>query len=68
MQPRGASADRGRADLEQVFYVLEGGGVAESGGESLRVTEGDMLHLPAGTDCRLVNPNEEWLAYLVMAA
>lgn len=68
VQPRGHSADRGSTDHEQVFYFLEGSGVVETGGEHLRVSEGDMLHLPVGSGCRLVNPNEEWLAYLVMAA
>jgi mannose-6-phosphate isomerase-like protein (cupin superfamily) len=68
VQPGGQTVEQSSAELEQVYYVLEGRGVLLSQGEQQPVTEGDMIHLPPGTPYQFRNPHEEWLAYLVMAA
>jgi mannose-6-phosphate isomerase-like protein (cupin superfamily) len=68
VQPRGCTTEQSSADLEQVYYVLAGRGQLETDGNTQTVCEGDMIHLPAGVTYRFTNPNENWLAYLIMAA
>jgi len=68
VQPRSASAEHVEAELEQVWYVLDGHGFLEVEGEERSVVEGDMIHLPPGTVHRLRNETEDWITVLVMAA
>jgi mannose-6-phosphate isomerase-like protein (cupin superfamily) len=68
VQPRSESAEHVEGDLEQVWYVLDGQGRLDVGGEERPVTEGDMIHLPPETAHRLHNETEDWLSALVMAA
>jgi mannose-6-phosphate isomerase-like protein (cupin superfamily) len=68
VQPLGASAEQVEAELEQVWYVLDGQGRLEAGETERPVTEGDMVHLPPGTAHRLHNDTEDWVTVLVMAA
>jgi quercetin dioxygenase-like cupin family protein len=67
VQPRNASAEHVEDDFEQVWYVLDGQGVLEVGDGEQAVTEGDMIHLPPGTNHRLRNDTEDWVTALVMA-
>ena len=68
VQPRGQTIERRYDDTEQVYYVLENRGILEADGTKHEVQEGDMIHLPQGTQYALRNPHGEWLSYMVMAA
>lgn len=68
IQPRGRSAERRYDDLEQVYYVLEGGGTISIDGQETGITEGDMIHLPPEATYYLSNRGEGWLTYMIMAA
>ena len=67
VQPRSETVERHYNEIEQVYYILENRGVMIADGEEQDITEGDMVHIPAGTTYRLRNPHEEWLAYMIMA-
>ena len=60
--------ERCHTDIEQVYYVIENRGVLQSDGEEQEITEGDMIHIPAGTTYKILNPHQEWLHSLIMAA
>lgn len=68
VQPCSATAPRSERELECVYYVLEGQGVFDAGGQSVTMTEGDMIHVPAGTTWTVRNDTDDWLTSLVMAA
>ena len=68
VQPRGQTIERRYDDTEQVYYVLENRGILEADGTEHEIQEGDMIHLPQGTQYALRNPHGEWLSYMVMAA
>ena len=67
VQPGGQTRVRCEA-FEQVYYVLENRGVFHGDGEEQPLREGDMVHVPAGSSYSIINPNEEWLVYMIMAA
>lgn len=68
VQPQAQSAEGRTGEREEVYYVVEGRGLLSLDGDQHPITEGDMIHLPPGSLYRLHNPNEDWLACLVMAA
>ncbi len=46
-------------EREELFYVLSGAGVVESGGEAIEVTPGTAIWFPVGCDHRLANHGSE---------
>jgi mannose-6-phosphate isomerase-like protein (cupin superfamily) len=66
--PGGRTSERAFPDLEQVYYVLENRGTLIAGGEERPISEGDMIHLPPGTQYQFRNPHDAWLRSLIMAA
>ena len=68
VQPGRGTVTRQYDDIEQVYYGLENKGVIVADGEKSDFTEGDMIHLPAGTEYQITNPHDEWVSYLIMAA
>jgi mannose-6-phosphate isomerase-like protein (cupin superfamily) len=68
VQPRGRTIERRYEDFEQVYYVLENGGILAADGEEWEIQDGDMIHLPPGTQYSIRNPHAEWLSYMIMAA
>jgi mannose-6-phosphate isomerase-like protein (cupin superfamily) len=67
VQPGGRSAELCDEVIEHVYYGLEGRGLLCTDEERLEFSEGDMIHLPAGTSYWIENPHESWVAYLIMA-
>lgn len=68
VQPNSETIERCYIHNEQVYYVLENRGVFQSDGEAQEITEGDMIHIPVGLSYKILNPHQEWLSYLIMAA
>ena len=68
VQPNSETVERCYLHNEQVYYVLENRGVFQSDGEAQEITEGDMIHIPVGLSYKILNPHQEWLSYLIMAA
>ena len=68
VQPASESVVREYEELEQVYYGLANRGVITIDGEECDFTEGDMIHLPAGTQYQIRNPHDQWVSYLIMAA
>ena len=68
VQPRGQTIKRSYEDTEQVYYILENCGILAADGSEYEIQEGDMVHLPAGTQYAIHNPHVEWLSYMIMAA
>ena len=68
IQPTGRSDELYDEVIEHVYYGLEGRGVLCAEGERIDFSEGDMIHLPAGTRYWIENPHETWVVYLIMAA
>ena len=68
VQPRGQTIQRGYEDTEQVYYILENCGILEAEGSQYEIQEGDMVHLPAGTQYAIRNPHAQWLSYMIIAA
>ena len=68
VQPRGQTIKRGYEDTEQVYYILDNCGILEADGSEYEIQEGDMVHLPVGTQYAIRNPHAEWLSYMIMAA
>ena len=68
IQPRGQTIKRSYEDTEQVYYILENCGILAADGSEYEIQEGDMVHLPEGTQYAIHNPHAEWLSYMIMAA
>ena len=68
VQPRGQTIKRSYEDTEQVYYILENCGILAADGSEYEIQEGDMVHLPEGTQYAIHNPHAEWLSYMIMAA
>ena len=68
VQPNSEAVERCYPHTEQVYYVLENRGIFQSDGEAQEITEGDMIHIPVGLSYKILNPHQEWLRYLIMAA
>lgn len=67
VQPSGRSEEVCDEVIEHVYYGLEGQGVLRTEEGGVNFSEGDMIHLPPGTRCRVENPHESWVSYLIMA-
>ena len=68
VQPNSETIERCYIHNEQVYYVLENRRIFQSDGEAQEITEEDMIHIPVGLSYKILNPHQEWLSYLIMAA
>lgn len=54
-------------DFEQAYYILEGNGILMADEGEQKITEGDLIHLPAQTTYSIINPTNTWLTYMIVA-
>jgi len=52
---------------EQVYVVVEGGGVMRVGGEEMAVERDDCVHIPSETNHRIANTGDRVLEYVSAA-
>jgi mannose-6-phosphate isomerase-like protein (cupin superfamily) len=55
-------------DHEQVYYVLEGGGLLTVGAETKRVRKGDAVYIPPGTSHSFHNDTDESCTIIMVDA
>ena len=55
-------------DQEQVYFVMQGGGIIQVGEEEKRVTSGDAIFLPAAIPHGFVNDTEKLTILLMIGA
>jgi quercetin dioxygenase-like cupin family protein len=55
-------------DQEQVYFLMQGGGVIQVGEEKKRVTSGDAIFLPAAIPHGFVNDTEKLTILLMIGA
>lgn len=55
-------------DQEQVYFVMQGGGVIKVGDEETRVTSGDAIFLPAAVPHGFINDTEKLTILLMIGA
>ena len=55
-------------DQEQVYFVLQGGGIIQVGEEKKQVQAGDAIFLPAGIPHGYVNNTEKLTILLMIGA
>lgn len=68
LQGRKTSDHHRHEQLEQVYYVLGGGGEVLNGQQRYRVGEGDAIYLPSGEYHQMFNDaNEAWLEHHVIS-
>ena len=68
MLPPGNAIDEHVDEVEEIYFVLNGGGVMKVGAEEREVKEGDAIWLPAGEPHGLKNDKENMMVILVVAA
>ena len=68
MLPAGNVIEEHVDDYEEIYFVLNGGGVMKVGEEEKEVKDGDAIWLPAGIPHRLENNKEGMMVILVVAA
>ena len=66
VQPRGRTIERQEPGIEQIYYILEGGGSFIMDGQLQSVREGDMIHIPAGATYSFACQGSDWLTYLIV--
>ena len=65
----GQSTERHRhVRTEEVYYILEGRGLMETGPESASVVELDAIAIPPGTEHRITNTGDSDLVFLCCCA
>ena len=57
-----------RDPVEEIYFILKGGGVMKVGGEEREVKEGDAIWIPVGEPHRLENTGDETTVLIVIAA
>lgn len=66
--PSGAETHRQiHPDMEQVFYIISGSGILETGNEKIQkqnITKGDVIYIPIKSFHKILNPNSTSLKYL----
>jgi len=62
----GGTLPRHSTPVDAFFYVLEGRGVLDAGGESQEIGEGTLVHCPAGSPHIWTNPADQPLRILVV--
>jgi mannose-6-phosphate isomerase-like protein (cupin superfamily) len=63
--PAGASEElRSHEDAEQVYVVVRGTGTLSATGDTLKLSEGDLVLIPPATDHSVANDGPESLALL----
>jgi mannose-6-phosphate isomerase-like protein (cupin superfamily) len=55
-------------EVEEIYFVLSGGGMMKVGDEEREVKPGDAIWIPAGDPHRLINTTKEDTQILVIAA
>ncbi|HEY3275638.1 MAG TPA: cupin domain-containing protein [Syntrophorhabdaceae bacterium] len=68
MLPPGNAIDEHVDEVEEIYFVLNGGGIMKVGAEEREVKEGDAIWLPAGEPHGLKNDKENMMVILVVAA
>ncbi len=65
-QPKGYVKPHRHKVQEQIYHVLEGGGLMELDGERILVRRHDCIHLPAGVEHAIYNTGLADLVFLVI--
>jgi mannose-6-phosphate isomerase-like protein (cupin superfamily) len=68
MLPAGNVIEEHVDEVEEIYFILNGGGVMKVGDEEREVKEGDAIWIPAGDPHLLKNTKEEMAVILVVAA
>ena len=55
-------------EVEEIYFILSGGGMMKVGDEEREVKPGDAIWIPAGDPHRLINTTKEDTQILVIAA
>jgi len=66
--PAGNVIEEHSDEVEEIYFILTGGGLMKVGGEEREVHEGDAIWIPAGEPHRLENTTEDTTVILVIAA
>lgn len=68
MLPAGNVIEEHVDEVEEIYFILSGGGIMKVGSEEREVKEGDAIWLPAGEPHALTNTKEDMMVILVVAA
>lgn len=68
MLPSGQAIEEHVDEVEEIYFILNGGGTMKVGDEEREVKEGDSIWLPAGEPHGLKNTKETMMVILVVAA
>jgi len=68
MVPPGNILDEHVDAVEEIYYILRGGGIMKVGGEEREVTEGDAIWIAAGSSHAFENNTPRVTEILVVAA
>jgi mannose-6-phosphate isomerase-like protein (cupin superfamily) len=68
MLPAGKKIEEHVDEVEEIYFILNGGGIMKVGDEEREVKEGDAIWLPAGEPHALTNDKENMMVILVVAA
>ena len=68
MLPSGKAIEEHVDEVEEIYFILNGGGIMKVGDEEREVKEGDAIWLPAGKPHALTNTQENMMVILVVAA
>jgi len=66
--PAGNVIEEHRDEVEEIYFILTGGGLMKVGTEEREVREGDAIWIPAGDPHRLENTTQDMTVILVVAA
>jgi mannose-6-phosphate isomerase-like protein (cupin superfamily) len=68
MIPAGNALEEHIDEVEEIYFILNGGGLMKVGDEEREVKEGDAIWLPAGEPHGLKNNKDIMMVILVVAA
>ena len=68
MLPPGKAIEEHVDEVEEIYFIMNGGGVMKVGNEEQEVKEGDAIWLPAGDPHGLKNTRDIMMVILVVAA
>jgi len=66
--PAGNTIDEHVDTVEEIYFILYGGGMMKVGDEEQKVKQGDAIWIPAGEPHRLVNNTGENTFFICVAA
>jgi len=64
LAPGQATASHHHIETEEIYYILDGGGMMEIEEDKHKVCKGDAIAIPPGSDHRLTNTGKEPLVFL----